>query len=88
MGHDADGSGGVLAAWVAVGAAAFAGSGCAAPGPVGQQVAGLDQVGCEVCQGAPQSGWGERAARVAESRAASRARLKLTRPGSRPVGAA
>ena len=84
----ADRAGVVVAAGVAVGAAAFAGAGGAPARPVGDQVARLGQLAGEVGEGAGQSGRGERAARVAESRAASTARLKLTRPGSRPVGAA
>ena len=88
MGHGADRAGIVLAAGVAVGAAALAGPGCGAPWPIGQQVARVDQLGGEVCQGAAQCGRGERAARVAESRAASKARLKLILPGSSPAGAA
>ena len=71
-----------------MGTAAFAGAGGGPSGPVGDQVGGLDQLRGEVAQGAGQVFRGERAARVAESRAASKVRLKLTRPGSSPVGAA
>ena len=84
----ADRAGVVLAAGVAVGAAAFAGAGGGPSWPVGDQVGRLDQLLGEVGQGAGQCDWGERAARVTESRAASKARLKLTRPGSSPVGVA
>lgn len=78
----------VLAAGVAVGAAAFAGAWRGSAGPVWDQVAGLGQLAGEVVEGVGQSCRGERAARVTESRAASRARLKLIRPGSSPVGVA
>jgi hypothetical protein len=71
-----------------VGAAAFAGAWSGPSRPFGDQVGRIDQLRGEVGQGAGQDGRGERAARVAESRAASKARLKLTRPGSSPVGAA
>ena len=85
---DADGRGALRPSGVAVGTAAFSSAGRAASWPCGDEVGGLDQLRAQVGQGAGQSRRGERAARVAESRAASAARLKLTRPGSRPGGAA
>ena len=84
----ADGSVVVVAAGVAVGAAALAGAWCGASRPGGDQVGGFDQLGGQVREGPGQARRGERAARVAESRAASTARLKLRRPGSSPGGAA
>ena len=84
----ADGSVGVLAAGVAVGAAAFSGSGCGAPGPGGDEVVFSGELGGQVGEGSGQPRGGERAAQVAESRAAWKARVKLIRPGSSPVGAA
>jgi hypothetical protein len=73
---------------VAVGAAAFAlAGGCPARSQRGE-VAGFAQLGEQVAQGYSQAPRGERAARVAESRAASMVRLKLIRLGSRPGGAA
>ena len=83
-----DGAGVVLAAGVAVGAAALAGPGCGPWRPCGDQVVLVDELGGQVREGAGQCAGGERAALVTESRAASKARLKLTRPGSRPAGAA
>jgi len=88
VGEGADGPVVVLAAGVTVGAATLAGSGCAAPWPGGDQVVWLDQLGGQVRDGAGQACGGERAPRVRESRAASKVRLKLTRPGSSPDGAA
>src|SRR6266540_4070340 len=88
VGHGADRRGAGWSSGVAVGAAAFAGAGRGAAGPAGDEVGGPDQLGGEVGQGAGQRRRGERAARVRESWAAWMARLKLTRPGSRPGGAA
>jgi hypothetical protein len=62
------------------------GRGPAGPGEV--EVAGPGELGGHVREGAGQLARGERAARVVESRAASRALLKLIRPGSSPGGAA
>ncbi len=73
---------------MAVRAATLAGARGATAGPLRDEVGGADQLRGEVGHGAGQSLRGERAARVAESRAASRVRLKLTRPGSSPDGAA
>jgi hypothetical protein len=73
---------------VAVGAAAFALAGGCAAGSSGSEVGGLAQLGEQVVQGCVQRSRGERAARVAEPRAAVMARLKLIRLGSRPGGAA
>ena len=84
----ADGVVVVVSAGVAVRAAAFAGAGGGAPWPGGDQVVWFDQLGGEVGDGVGQSGWGERAARVAESRAASKVRLKLICAGSGPECAA
>jgi hypothetical protein len=53
-----------------VGAAAFAGAWSGPSRPFGDQVGRIDQLRGEVGQGAGQDGRGERAARVAESRAA------------------
>ena len=85
-GLDGGGAGGASA--VAVGAAAFALAGGAAPGPVGDEVGWFAQLGEQVAQRGVQVPWGERAAWVAESRAALRVRLKLICEGSRPGGAA
>ena len=76
------GGGGSLV--VAGGAAAFAGAGAGAAGAPGDEVGRSAQLGVEVDQGGGQGLRGERAARVAESRAASKARLKLIREGSSP----
>ena len=89
VGHGADGSRVCWSAGVAVvGAATLAGARGAAAGSVRDQVGGPGQLGGQVGDGAGQALWGERAARVTESRAASRVRVKLTRPGSRPAGTA
>lgn len=88
VGDGADWCGVALAAFVAVGAAAFTGAGCGAAVAGGDQVGGFGQLRGEVGQGAGQVGWGERAARVVESWAAWKARLKLIRPGSSPAGVA
>lgn len=91
VGDLADGLDGVLAAGVAAGAAAaaaLAGPGRGPAGPGGVEVAGPGELGGHVRESAGQLGRGERAARVVESRAASRAPLKLIRPGSSPGGAA
>ena len=76
-----------LASGVVVGAAAFAFAGGAAAGSGGGEVGGFAQLGGQVAQSCPQVLWGERT-RGVESRAALRARVKLTREGSRPGGAA
>src|SRR6266699_1025923 len=78
VGDGADGAVAVLAAGVAVGAAALSGSGGAASRPGRDQVVWSGQLGGQVRDGAGQRRGGERAARVAESRAAWKARLKLT----------
>ena len=88
MGDGLDGGCAGRPSVVAVGAAAFALSGGAAPGPLGGEVGGLAQLGEQVHQSFVQEPRGERAARVVESRAAVTARLKLIREGSRPGGAA
>jgi hypothetical protein len=73
---------------VAVGATAFAlPGGCAASSSWGE-VGRLAELGEQVAQGCVQASRGERAARVAESRAAWMARVKLIRLGSSPGGAA
>ena len=85
-----DGLGGWCVGWasvVAVGGAAFACSGRCAAWSFRYEVGGFAELGGEVVYLAGEVSRGERTARVVLLRAASRARLKLIREGSRPVTA-
>jgi hypothetical protein len=75
-------------AGVAVGPAALAGPGCGAAGPGGVEVVGAGQPDADVDEDDRELLRGERAARVAQSRTASIALVKLIRPGSSSAGVA
>ncbi len=83
------GGGGVWgSAGVAGGAAAFAGAWAGAAGSGGVEVVGAGQPGADVDEDDRELLRGERAARVAQSRTASNALVKLIRPGSSSGGVA
>lgn len=75
-------------AGVAVGAAAFAGAGAGTALAGGVEVVVAGQLPADVGQDDGELPRGERAARVAQSLAASMALVKLIRPGSNLGGAA